>query len=52
MDIYRVKWTRADGVRRTSVVSFDRPSAEDRVERLAAQGDVTDVEIVTVKPSQ
>ena len=49
MLIDRVKWTRPDGERRTSVVSFDRSSAEERMQ--VADG-FADVEIVQVDPGE
>lgn len=48
METYRVRWTRPDGERRDSVVSYDRPSAEERVAQLAAQG-ITDAEAIPVQ---
>ncbi|WP_329126137.1 hypothetical protein [Streptomyces sp. NBC_01353] len=50
MDIYRVKWTHG-GKERTSVVSYDLPSANDRKTQLEAEG-ATDIDIVKVKPGE
>ncbi|GGU62248.1 hypothetical protein [Streptomyces lavendofoliae] len=47
---YRVEWTQ-DGRRRTSVVSYDEPSAKGRKADLEAAGAV-DVVIVRVKPGE
>jgi hypothetical protein len=46
----KVLWTAA-GERHVSVVSYDRPSAENRMEELRAQG-ATDITTVTVKPGE
>jgi hypothetical protein len=46
---YKVLWT-IDGRRSVSVVSYDKPSAEQRAAELRRTA--TDVEIVAVKPGQ
>ncbi len=44
-------WTDPQGVRRASAVSYDEPSAEDRRQRLEAEG-CTDVVVRKVKPGE
>lgn len=48
---YRVQWMQG-GKKRTSAVSYDLPSAEDRKRALEAEGTATDINIVQVQPGQ
>jgi hypothetical protein len=50
VDNIKVVWTK-DKVRRASLVSYDRVSAEHRMERLRAEG-ATDITTVHVKPGE
>ncbi len=50
MQNIKILWTKG-GRRNVSVVSYDRPSADDRVERLRAEK-ASDIETVVVKPGQ
>jgi hypothetical protein len=45
---FKVLWTDANGHRKVSVVSYDRPSAEDRKRQL--EPEMSDVVIVPVFP--
>lgn len=47
----KVLWTDANGKRHVSSVSYDKGSAEHRMERLRSEG-ATDVESVAVKPGE
>jgi type IV secretory pathway TrbF-like protein len=47
MESYKVRWVE-NGEERESVVSYDRPSAEDRVMRMELYPSVTNIRIVPV----
>jgi hypothetical protein len=51
MQNFKVRWTARNGNKVTSVVAYDRPSAEKRQELLKATG-FEDVEIIEVKPGE
>ncbi|MGC4925508.1 hypothetical protein [Streptomyces sp. DT117] len=51
MQSYALTWTDANGARRASGVSYDKPSAEHRKAELEAGG-ATDVTIVPIRPGE
>jgi hypothetical protein len=51
MKNYGLTWTDPDGTPRAAAVSYDKPSAETRKQRLEADG-CTDVEVVETKPGE
>ncbi|UPZ27597.1 hypothetical protein MUK60_07095 [Streptomyces sp. LRE541] len=51
MKNYGITWTDADGVPHASGVSYDKPSADHRKQRLEEEG-ATDVKIVETKPGE
>ncbi|MFD9075976.1 hypothetical protein [Streptomyces lasiicapitis] len=48
---YRLDWTDTTGRRRTSAVAYDKTSAQDRKQRLEADG-CTNVTVRQVKPGE
>ncbi|MEU2403455.1 hypothetical protein ABZ609_03885 [Streptomyces rubiginosohelvolus] len=51
MQSYALTWTDANGVRRASAVSYDKPSAGHRKAELEAGG-ATDVKVVPIRPGE
>lgn len=55
MKNYGITWTDADGTRRASGVSYDKPSADDRKKQIEAEvgdAEAAAVDIVEVKPGE